>query len=279
MAQQVINTGTFPNDATGDPAQTAFIKINSNFGQLFGTVAGLTFGPPPTPPGGTAVTIFGATPPTLPALNVFGPTLLNGQTGGAPALTVNAVIAGAAAQFIGAVSNPVSVSYTDGQAGNTVWSVNVGAAAVGEFEIINNTAAITPLKIATNGGLVVGTATGASQGAGTVNAQGLFINGVAVVPGAGNSAYILALVGSPPSIVQSLRITSPAIVRNSVGNYTITHNLGTSAYGVSATVLQNSGVAGIITVSGISSTAIGILSLVSGVLSDAIGDVYFNFVF
>ena len=31
---QVINTGAFPNDATGDPVQTAFIKCNENFATL-----------------------------------------------------------------------------------------------------------------------------------------------------------------------------------------------------------------------------------------------------
>lgn len=36
MVQLVINTGTFPNDSTGDPALTAFTKINTNFTQLFG---------------------------------------------------------------------------------------------------------------------------------------------------------------------------------------------------------------------------------------------------
>lgn len=36
MSQQVINTGTFPNDATGDPLQTAFTKINANFNDFYG---------------------------------------------------------------------------------------------------------------------------------------------------------------------------------------------------------------------------------------------------
>lgn len=78
MVQQVINTGTFPNDATGDPAQTAFIKINNNFGQLFGTSAGVTFGPPPFPPGGVAVTINAAA--GSPALVVTGGIVLDGFT-------------------------------------------------------------------------------------------------------------------------------------------------------------------------------------------------------
>ena len=35
MAQQVINVGAVPNDGTGDPIRTAYIKCNNNFDQLF----------------------------------------------------------------------------------------------------------------------------------------------------------------------------------------------------------------------------------------------------
>ena len=35
MAQQTINTGTLPNDGTGDPLQTAFDKCNDNFTELY----------------------------------------------------------------------------------------------------------------------------------------------------------------------------------------------------------------------------------------------------
>lgn len=34
MSLQQINTGTLPNDATGDPLQTAFNKCNANFTTL-----------------------------------------------------------------------------------------------------------------------------------------------------------------------------------------------------------------------------------------------------
>ncbi len=36
MAQQHINTGTNPNDFTGDPLRTAFIKTEDNFTELYG---------------------------------------------------------------------------------------------------------------------------------------------------------------------------------------------------------------------------------------------------
>ena len=35
MAQQVINVGSAPNDGTGDPLRTAYIKTNNNFGELY----------------------------------------------------------------------------------------------------------------------------------------------------------------------------------------------------------------------------------------------------
>lgn len=35
MAQEVINVGTVPNDGTGDPLRTAYIKCNSNFSELY----------------------------------------------------------------------------------------------------------------------------------------------------------------------------------------------------------------------------------------------------
>lgn len=35
MARQVINVGAVPNDGTGDPIRTAYIKCNNNFGELY----------------------------------------------------------------------------------------------------------------------------------------------------------------------------------------------------------------------------------------------------
>lgn len=35
MAQQIINVGTEPNDGTGEPLRTAFIKINENFTETY----------------------------------------------------------------------------------------------------------------------------------------------------------------------------------------------------------------------------------------------------
>jgi hypothetical protein len=39
VTQQVINVGTFPGDATGDPNRTAFQKVNANFTEVYGLAA------------------------------------------------------------------------------------------------------------------------------------------------------------------------------------------------------------------------------------------------
>ena len=41
MAQQVINVGTTAGDGSGDQGRTAFTKVNSNFTELYATVAGV----------------------------------------------------------------------------------------------------------------------------------------------------------------------------------------------------------------------------------------------
>ena len=42
MTQQIINIGSIPNDGTGDPARTAFTKVNSNFTELYAANTTLT---------------------------------------------------------------------------------------------------------------------------------------------------------------------------------------------------------------------------------------------
>lgn len=37
MSQEIINTGTLPNDGEGDPLRVAFQKVNNNFSNLFAT--------------------------------------------------------------------------------------------------------------------------------------------------------------------------------------------------------------------------------------------------
>ena len=35
MTQQIVNTGTTPNDKTGDSIRAAFIKVNNNFNEVY----------------------------------------------------------------------------------------------------------------------------------------------------------------------------------------------------------------------------------------------------
>lgn len=49
MALEIINVGTSPNDGTGDPLRTAYIKCNNNFGLLYSRVQEN----PPSSPTGT----------------------------------------------------------------------------------------------------------------------------------------------------------------------------------------------------------------------------------
>ena len=35
MSREIINVGTVPNDGTGDPLRTAYIKCNNNFAELY----------------------------------------------------------------------------------------------------------------------------------------------------------------------------------------------------------------------------------------------------
>ena len=44
MAKQTINTGSAPNDKTGDQLRTAFTKINDNFTEVYAGIATNTIG-------------------------------------------------------------------------------------------------------------------------------------------------------------------------------------------------------------------------------------------
>lgn len=52
MAKQIINVGTSENSKNGDPIRTSFIKVNSNFTELYSSLSAGTqsikFVPPPS---------------------------------------------------------------------------------------------------------------------------------------------------------------------------------------------------------------------------------------
>jgi hypothetical protein len=90
-AQQVINTGTSPNDGTGDPLRTAFTKDNANATALFsmfGTGANLYSS-------GSALAtdiaaLFTSCGPSTPALGYLGACVAGGG-GGGPSGATNTV--------------------------------------------------------------------------------------------------------------------------------------------------------------------------------------------
>lgn len=71
MAKEVINVGVVPNDGTGDPIRTAYIKCNNNFTELYGRLQSV----PPTSPVGTAGDFAGmiavGSNPLLPSFGKF----------------------------------------------------------------------------------------------------------------------------------------------------------------------------------------------------------------
>src|ERR1700677_2609866 len=105
------------------------------------------------------------------------PFTFAGQSGPIPLAELDADFAALASgsaflspfQLNGSPGAPVSLKLEDGQAGNTIWSVNVGVNAVGEFEIIDNTAGTTPLKINTLGQFTFAAPTDGSLSAVTIN--------------------------------------------------------------------------------------------------------------
>lgn len=92
-------------------------------------------------------------------------TPANSQQGDSPKSAFDKINGNFTELYTGAITSPLSITglpgqpvqfkLTDGQAPNTIWSVNVGVNAVGEFEIIDNTAGTTPFKIDTLGHITV----------------------------------------------------------------------------------------------------------------------------
>lgn len=79
MTLEVINTGTFPNDHTGDTLKVAFEKCNANFSAILGMIpAGATIIFTPNPGGLTENLVF-STP--YPLVSQYNPAPLP-ATGG-----------------------------------------------------------------------------------------------------------------------------------------------------------------------------------------------------
>lgn len=126
----------------------------------------------PAPSSGNALAVTAAA-------SALGMTIQQG-TGTASGLQVN-----------GASGTGGGINISDGGSGTRTWSLFSGNAAVGQFSIFDNNATATRFVIDTSGNTtvavdaVVGSPSGGFKGAGTLNAQGLYVNGIAVDPDTG----------------------------------------------------------------------------------------------
>jgi len=82
----------------------------------------------------------------------------------------------------------------------------------------------TAATIASDSGVVLGSATGGSQGLGTINATNVFVNGVSLSPASGNAvarAWVrFTLSGTTVTVQNSFNISG--VTRTSAGVYTVT---------------------------------------------------------
>lgn len=105
---------------------------------------------------------------------------------------------------------------------------------IGSVSLELGTNSTKQVRLTSGGGMTVGAPTGGDQGAGTVNATGVYVNGVAVATTSttGRSCGVNIAVSGPAISDQrgacsgaSMSVTNP-----STGVYVLTHGLGTAAY-------------------------------------------------
>ena len=82
------------------------------------------------------------------------------------------------------------------------------------LNVFNQTGTTTYFGVRGDGGITVGTPTGGDQGIGTINAQGLYVNGTAVVLPSGNVATATALATTPTQCSSSQFATGIAASGN-----------------------------------------------------------------
>lgn len=215
-----------------NPASTADLRFNNGItDRVILTAAGnLTVNAPSS---GNALAVTAAS-------SALGITIQQGA-GAASGLQVN-----------GASGTGGGINISDGGTGTRTWSLFSGNAAVGQFSIFDNTAGATRLLIDTSGNTtvavdaVVGSPTGGFKGAGTVNAQGLYVNGSPVLTTATNTHTAGAVItGTPSTCTVNANFAGVAsCAYNGVGNYGVTlvsgfftTNFACTATAVSASAL------------------------------------------
>lgn len=127
--------------------------------------------------------------PTWTNLHTFSPT-----TG--TAITINSPANAVAIQANGGNGGDIPLDMKDGHTGSTgQYSLRLGATTTNDFEIFDDVNGTQRMRVLQNGSIVFGVPSGGGQGVGTVNAQGLYVNGVAVATSAGG-ANPTAVVGT-----------------------------------------------------------------------------------
>jgi hypothetical protein len=198
------------------------------------------------------------------------------------ALTVNAASGTPAANIVGTAGSIFSSQALQVTSPNTVGQSNgmriVAGTNYGDSQLMLTNAAgtINDWIFLGDGGLV---SSGQSdKGAGTVNAQALYVNGLSVNPNA-SWAMSTGASGTSPSLNYCLHCGSTAIVRSSTGLYMITHNDGLNGSGSGGSLvcgLSQLGVGSspaLVAGSAFSSTTayVSVYSVSSGILADIQG--------
>lgn len=124
------------------------------------------------------------------------------------------------------------------------------AATVGNLNFMTHNGTSLASRAAVVVGMTIGSPTGGDQGAGTLNATGLYIDGVAVTAGVAESVKVWGYVtysGGVPTLEDSFNVTS--ITDTAAGQLTVTiaTDFASANYAMTATAQEASGTARIVT--------------------------------
>ena len=207
----LINVGTFPNDATGDPARLAFQKIN---GVLNGTtpIPGPIVLGPPVPPG-IALTINNA-------VGFFGVNITGANPSALYGVEVTNTQAGVASETLGLVVNNDNIrAFIMGKTSSVFAGSRFPGSPVGELSYLQSGGNV-PISFVVGSGagheaLGIGATGGVSVAAPIGGGNALTSNGVVLVDGSalpdgsGSAMRIIASQVAGAS-VNGLLITGPA---------------------------------------------------------------------
>ena len=137
-------------------------------------------------------------------------------------LTVNALAGNAGIYVTGGNGANLPLDMQDGHSGSTgQYSLRLGQVATNDFDWYDDIASASRLDILSNGSLVAGAPTGGGLGAGTLNAQGLYVNGVAVGSTTAATIGLTAVNGSASTVMRS--DAAPALSQAIAPTWTGTH--------------------------------------------------------